>query len=563
MDINFQERFQSIIKYFRPSAAGSVADIRDQVLRSVSWVMVVAGFALLQFSFGGIQFTDMTPLYTTSLISFTILLLVTIFSNRVPYTIRVSAVIFITGSQGYLNMASGGVTNDSYLWLMFGIILSTILIGIREGLVMIVVSTLLFAWFGYQATSGKVVMGGELTGAYNAIIDSWINIFLPFILISLVLTLVNGLIIRGIESSREELEDSLEENVKVTNQLEQEQNMLALQALDLERRVAQIRTAAEIASTMGSILDPEVLLQNVADLIQERFDLYYVGVFVVDENRRFADLVAGTGEPGRVMMANNHQLSIGGSSMVGWSISHSQPRISLDVGTEAIRFQNPNLPQTRSELAIPIRVGNQTNGAISVQSSLPEAFDENDIVVYENIANSLAIALENASLFDQFESSLKEIQQLNRQYTTDSWKNIWVEEEASQRIAEKGSLPLDASIQEVEVPMRLRGEQVIGNISLATEQASLSPEEMEFVEAISDQAAIALESARLLDEANHRVEQERAIQNLTTQFSQSLDFETLLQKIVEEISQIPLVKETSIHVTPPEMLENTATSEQN
>jgi len=548
-----------IFSFFNPTVEGTLSEIRERALRSTSWIISVAGISLFLLTYG--FNVGQGILYYTSLISLPTLLVVTIFSNRIPYLVRAYILIAVSLAQGVLNMRNSGLLEDTFIWLMFTSVIATILLGLREGMIANLITALTFALFGYLGTSGAWVMGGGFA-AYNTDPEKWTNMAAAVILMSVVMTLMIALILRGIESSRDAMEATLEENVKVAEQLEREQDLLALQTLDLERRVDQIRTAAEIASTMGATLDPDVLLQNVADLIRERFDLYYVGIFVVDENRRYADLVAGTGEAGRVMMANNHQLSIGGSSMVGWAISHGEPRISLDVGTEAIRFQNPNLPQTRSELAIPIRAGKQTTGAISVQSSLPEAFDENDIVVYQNIANSLAIALENASLFTQFESSLREIQQLNRQYTTDSWKNIWAEEEAGLSSVEKGVLPPDAKVQEVDIPLRLRGEQVIGNISLATEQASLSSEEMEFIEAVSDQAAIALESARLLEEANRRVEQERAIQNLTNQFSRSLDFETLLQTIVEEVSQIPLVKETSIHVTPPELLEKTTTGEQ-
>jgi GAF domain-containing protein len=553
--------FSNILNYFRPSAEGTLTEIRENALRSTSWVISVAGISLFLLTYGFNLGT--TTLYYTSLISLPTLLVVTIFSDRIPYIVRAYVLLLVAFLQGILNLQNSGLFSDTYIWLMFTSLLATLLLGLREGMIANLLTGLALAVSGYMGTNGLWVMGTGELAAYNANSENWINLSAAVLLMNLVLTLVIALILRGIESSRNALEESLEEKEDVTRKLEQEQNLLALQALDLERRVAQIRTAAEITSTMGAILDPEELLQNVANLIRERFDLYYVGIFVVDENRRFANLVAGTGEAGRIMMANNHQLSIGGSSMVGWAVSHGEPRISLDVGTEAIRFQNPNLPQTRSELAIPIRAGKQTNGAVSVQSTLPEAFDENDIIVFQNIADSLAIALENASLFDQFESSLREIQQLNRQYTTDSWKNIWAEEESNHKAAERGALPPDATIQELDVPLRLRGEQVIGNISLATEQTSLSPEEIAFVEAVSDQAAIALESARLLDEANRRVEQERAIQNLTNRFSRSLDFESLLQTIVEEISQIPLVKETSIHVTPPEMLSTSSTDEQN
>lgn len=560
--MNYSKIFTRFIDFFRPSVEGTLSDIRERALRSTSWVIAVSGITLFFLTYG--FNLGNTLLYYTSLISLPTLLVVTIFSNRVPYLVRAYVLIVVALAQGILNMRNTGLVSDTFIWLMFSSMIATILLGLREGMIVNLITALTFAIFGYLGSSGLWVMGDPNVPAiaeYNANPENWINMAVAVTLMSVVLSMMIALILRGIESSREAMETTLQENAKVTEQLEKEQDLLALQTLDLERRVSQIRTAAEIASTMGSTLDPDELLQNVANLILERFDLYYVGIFLADENRRYANLVAGTGEAGRVMMANRHQLSIGGSSMVGWAISHGEPRISLDVGTEAVRFQNPNLPQTRSELAIPIRAGKQTNGAISIQSSLPKAFDENDIVVFQNIANSLAIALENASLFSQFESSLREIQLLNRQFTTDSWKNIWAEE-TSLFSAEKGSIPPDAKVQEVEIPLKLRGEQVIGNISLTTEQMSLSPEEMAFVEAVSDQAAIALESARLLEEANRRVDQERAIQSLTTQFSRTLDFESLLRTIVEEISQIPLVMHSSIHVTPPELLDKVTTSEQ-
>jgi hypothetical protein len=196
-------------------------------------------------------------------------------------------------------------------------------------------------------------------------------------------------------------------------------------------------------------------------------------------------------------------------------------------------------------------------GAISIQSTEINAFDDDDLTVLQGIADSLAIALENARLFEQFEKSLREIQQLNRQYMTDSWQRIWAEEDNENLSLEKGSVPTGVDINEFNVPITLRGDQVIGNISLATEQSDFSPEDKEFIEAISNQAALALESARLLDEANKRVEQERAIQEMTTHFSRTLDFDSLLQTIVEELGKIPLVRESSIHITPPSELTKT------
>jgi GAF domain-containing protein len=445
-----------------------------------------------------------------------------------------------------------GLIGNARVWLIMFTTLSIILFGFRGGLIANAISTIMFVAFGYLIVNQNLTPQTSLGSDFSLSSSSWVSSGMVFFFVNLVISFTSGSLIRGLELGNLTLEESIHETKQLTVQLEAEQERLKTQTDNLERRLVQIRTAAEISRTLGTILDPQELLTQVANLIQTRFDLYYVGVFLLDENNRFAVLSAGTGEAGERMRAENHQLSVGGSSMVGWATSHGEPRVSQNVGEELIRYKNPHLPLTRSEMALPLAIGNQISGAISVQSTEENAFDDDDIVILQSIADSLAIALENARLFEQFEKSLKEIQQLNRQYMTDSWQKIWASEEDRNISVVTGSLPTNLNFTEINVPLTLRGDQVIGNINMATDQAELSPEEREFIEAVSNQAALALESARLLDEANKRVEQERAIRKLTADFSRSLDFESLLQTVVTELGQIPFVKETSIHVNPPE-----------
>ncbi|MEJ2510037.1 MAG: GAF domain-containing protein, partial [Anaerolineales bacterium] len=456
-----------------------------------------------------------------------------------------------------LSLENYGLAGDANLWLLFFNVFSTIMLGLRAGVIANMISLATYIIFGILITSGAMEIRSVVGFEYSADPTVWVTSGISMAIIGLTLSISSGLLIRGLETGRENLEKAFTETKELTDKLSEDQNQLENQSLNLQRRLVQIRTAAEISRTLGTILNSQELLDHVANLIQSRFELYYVGVFLIDENRRFATLVAGTGEAGQQMIAEKHQLSVGGSSMVGWATSHGKPRISLDVGQEAIRFHNPHLPLTLSELALPLTIGNQAMGAISIQSTEINGFDDDDLTVLQGIADSLAIALENARLFEQFKKSLREIQQLNRQYMTDSWQRIWAEEDNENLSLEKGSVQTGVDINEFNVPITLRGDQVIGNISLATEQSDFSPEDKEFIEAISNQAALALESARLLDEANKRVEQERAIQEMTTHFSRTLDFDSLLQTIVEELGKIPLVRESSIHITPPSELTKT------
>jgi PAS domain S-box-containing protein len=168
---------------------------------------------------------------------------------------------------------------------------------------------------------------------------------------------------------------------------------------DLERRSQHLQTAAEVSHAASSILDPETLIQQVVNLALERFDLYYAGLFLVDENREWAVLRAGTGEAGRKMLEQGHKLRVGGDSMVGQCVAKRHACIALDVGAEPVRFANPLLPETRSELALPLVSRGETIGALTIQSTQEAAFSEEDIIVLQTMADQLANAIANAQLY--------------------------------------------------------------------------------------------------------------------------------------------------------------------
>jgi len=181
---------------------------------------------------------------------------------------------------------------------------------------------------------------------------------------------------------------------------------------ETSRRAAQLATAAEVSAAASSILSLDELLPQTAELIRQRFDLYYVGIFLLDETGRWAVLRAGTGEAGRQMLAAGHKLEVGGKSMIGWCTANARARIALDVGTEAIRFDNPLLPLTRSEMALPLISRGRVIGAMTIQSDRPAAFTEEDITALQTMADQLATAIENARLFAETSQTLTETREL-------------------------------------------------------------------------------------------------------------------------------------------------------
>ncbi len=183
---------------------------------------------------------------------------------------------------------------------------------------------------------------------------------------------------------------------------------------DIQRYAKLLRASARAAKNITTILDPYELLQRTVDIICDEFGFYYAGVFFLDDAKQYAVLKAGRGDAGKAMINAGHKLAIGGNSMIGACIANKQGRIALDVGAEAVFFENPHLPKTRSEMALPLIVGDEAFGALTVQSVEEAAFHEEDIDALQTMADQLAIAIQNSNLHRQAERRSRLLKAANR-----------------------------------------------------------------------------------------------------------------------------------------------------
>ncbi len=347
----------------------------------------------------------------------------------------------------------------------------------------------------------------------------------------------------------------------------------------LERRVAErtqsLETAAEVARATTSVLDPDQLLRQVVDLARERFNLYYVGLFLLDEERKFAVLRAGTGEAGQQMLAQRHRLEVGGDSMIGQCVARSEARIALDVGEEAARFDSPFLPATRSEMALPLRSRGRVIGAMTVQSVEEAAFNEADIAVMQTMADQVAVAIDNAQLFVETQAALTAMEATHRRYLGQAWteyvhsravSGYEYSKEHGQTQAKVAPLsgevlpevrqvtmdlhPVvrnsdgdtgqakESSSSVLVAPIVLRG-QPIGALGFRQVEGSRqwSADDVALAETLAEQLALALENTRLLEETQHRAAREQLIGQVTARIRESLDLETVLKTAAGEMRQ--------------------------
>lgn len=306
-------------------------------------------------------------------------------------------------------------------------------------------------------------------------------------------------------------------------------------------RTAQLEAVIEVGRAASAILDPDKLIERTVNLITDRFGHYYAAIFLLDASGRWAELKNATGEAGRVLRESHHRLAADNRSMVGAAVSQKQARIALDAGLEPVRFNNPLLPYTRSEIALPLIVGDRVLGALDIQSTYESAFGDEAIETFQSMANQVAIALENARLFQETRQRLQELQIAQRQYIHEAWQATSSREPLEYGVGDEAPHDDGSSI---EVPLTLRSE-VIGQISM-TGEGEWSAEERAWIESVATQASIALENARLMDENRRQAGMERAVAEITTHIWSVGDIDGILQPAVREIGRAFNLAEATI-----------------
>ena len=320
---------------------------------------------------------------------------------------------------------------------------------------------------------------------------------------------------------------------------------------ELELRSEQLQAASNLGSTVTSILDLEELTQRVVNLIQDRFGLYYVGLFLVNENRESAVLKSGSGSVGQAMLAREHKIKIG-EGVVGQCIFRAEARVTLDADSNSIQGVTLDLPKTKSEAAIPLRSRGQVLGALSIHSTQARAFDDATITTFQAMADQIAIAIDNARLFSETQKALESTRQAYGELSRDAWldhlntKPIRLHRnmhglslvEADDLYPETkrpNGVPKNKN-GFVEIQIKVRN-QVIGVIQAQKpiKSGAWNEEDQEMLVTLTDQLGVALESARLFEETLMRAERERLVGDISSRIRETLDIETVLMTAAKEM----------------------------
>jgi GAF domain-containing protein len=478
-----------------------------------------------------------------------------IFLSRQGY-IKTAGLLFVTTvwlGLSYLTWVADGIRDVAFFAYSIPILMAGLLLGWQGVLSFTLLS--IFAGWALAYAETYQLFSPTLDKPINFAIDMTFVFILAGVIVYLTITSLQN----ALNKSRLAAQEQSLSN-RDLNQLRVDlEKRVEERTFELKKRATQLEAVSSVARTIASVQEIDTLLPAITKLVSEQFGFYHVGVFLLDQQRRNAVLSAANSQGGLRMLERQHRLPLDSHSIVGYSASRGEPRIALDVGTDSIYFNNPDLPDTRSEMAIPLRVAGKVIGALDVQSTETNAFSQEDINVLATLADQIAIAIENSRLFGESRQALSESQAMFNKYTQQEWSNFArqgkqngfifdgkqvlpldnsLKREPAKPTIQTGSLSLEKASATIAIPIKFRG-QTIGMLDIRSKngQRFWKQDEIAMLEAAAERAALALENARLVESAQRRAARERAIGDISTRIGSVSTLESILQTAVEELGR--------------------------
>jgi GAF domain-containing protein len=327
------------------------------------------------------------------------------------------------------------------------------------------------------------------------------------------------------------------------------------------KQAAQLIAISEVSRAISQLHSLDDLLPEVVETIHQRFGFYHVGIFLLDDLRKNAILRATNSPGGKLLLQRVFRVEVNEETTIGYVALRGESRISQEPWTDFVQKENPELPETRSEMALPLLAGQMVIGVLDIQSESPSAFRPQDLRIMSTLADQVAIAIENVRLYAETRQALSDSQMTYERSVKEEWARLAQESAiVGYQYTSGGTLPLhealttpetlgalqtgdmiesDSELPMLAVPVKLRKETIgVLNIRASNPERKWSENEMALVEAAAERVALALENARLLNDASHRAQQERAISDISNKISASSQLDTILRTAIEELGRI-------------------------
>jgi GAF domain-containing protein len=495
------------------------------------------------------------PIFAAIYIGATIALFLATFI-RLSYWIRSAVVLTLIFLVATSDLLETGIDSDATIFFLTFASLSALLIGRRAGYIAIALNVTAIAIVGWLVLTGRYSLAEEYAVPRTTL--KWILYILDMLLMITVLNTAINIIQREFGTVLQQMRSVFNTLVDERSQLE---SRVTERTKDLNRKAKQLQAAASIARQAATIQDLKTLLDKVTHLISDSFGFYHTGIFLIDQNEEFAVLQAASSEGGQQMLARGHRLRIGTQGIVGYAARQKKSYISLDIGEDAVFFDNPDLPFTHSEIALPMIVREKVIGVLDIQSIESQAFTQDDIEIMQTLSDQIALAIENARLFTDSQTTIQQLEAVTAKSTRKTWHEYLQQGKAGYIYTPLGISPLDQShkatpattsidnARQLNIPIKLRGQK-IGTIKLVRrgDETAWTDKEKNVTGEIAEQVGLALENTRLLEETRKRAQREQLIGEIASRMHETLDLDTILKTTAQELQQALDLKEAEIRL---------------
>jgi GAF domain-containing protein len=557
---------EQVRKFFRPPV---FPEDEDKTRRARYANAIIIAFLAVVIVFETLirvseNYTDLSyvDLIMLGLVALFITALILLRKGYVQQTSILLVVLVWIASNG-LAATSFGAKDASYITNFAIILMAGLLLGWPAALSFTILSALSGFALAYAEQNGFIVVP-----AYP-ILSFARDVTIVFILNGvLILLLITGLE-NALKRSRSHLQELESANTSLNvaqTELEARTSDLLTANSELENRTRKLHAVAEVTRTATALRNFEDLLASIPGIISSQLGYYHVAIFLLEEQKQFAILRSASTEAGLRMAAGGYRLSVGQLGNVSSVAQTGQPRMALDLREDTSLSQDSHLPETRSQLALPLKSGDEVIGVLDIQSEKAGDFAEDDIATLSILADQVGIALQNALHFEESQRALREANIESLQASRRAWQGY------TEAIQTKGyrydgikSEPLQGKRKpnrendSLLIPVQLRG-QTIGRLKLNASDRShvWTDDELLMVEATAERVALALESTRLLEEAQKRATRESFLSEIAAKLSTSFQLDSILRDTVQELGQtfknstvtFQLVNPSDSHATP-------------
>jgi GAF domain-containing protein len=525
-------------------------ELRGRFLQRIMILAAILGIVPVVVSFFGTNNLFLQVIYITVFLT-----LVCTIVFRLPYLLKARLFVVLPLILGISSTVNTGSRGDNIFFFLSYVFLSTLLIGLRSGLLAVVISEIIVLTTGYLVISQHFTLLDVFAPKEG--LQDWATD-------SALLLLISFLVIAGLQMLQDGFKKAKIQNEIMVEKLEDAQKELEIHVAnrtsELNYKMHQLSAALLTIHETAIIQELDSLLNRTVHLISEHFGYYHVGIYLMNQRGDYVTLQAASSEGGKKLLENGYRLRVGTEGIIGFIAAEKKPRISLDVGKDSIFFNSPELSKTQSELSLPLIFHSKVIGVLDMQSSEVNAFKYDDLDIFQTMADQIAVTIENTRLLSESQLVISQLETISNENTRQNWKTDLSTNNPIFHYSAIGVRPVEKTVvldgkNVLDIPIVLRGQR-IGKISLQrkSEFQIWTAQEKNVAKEVAAQAALALENIRLVERTQQRANREQAIAGISARVRETLDLDTVLRVTAREIQQALNLQEAEVRLIPQDNL---------